>query len=161
MYLPVGRPNADRLERRTLMPIYLFRALWTNMNIDYLKYNLLMTSSCCKVNFQQDVSHFYAHTWVVSASWWPEYTTTDIFIIRFYYIYEYRIYSFLATWPNTDIKYIRSIRISNIRWLIFEYLNIWIYSCYTATKYKMVGPLAVLEKLKMCPILKEGCDCKQ
>ena len=77
---------------------------------------------------------------------------SNIFVIRQLTEYEYRIYSFLATWPNTNIEYIRSrktdririsnifetgklsirIRIYNIRWLLFEYLNIWIFSCYTA-----------------------------
>ena len=66
--------------------------------------------------------------------------------------YEYRIYLFLPILPNMNIEYIRSlqlgriwisnifktrklkirIRIYDIRWLLFEYSNFRINSCYTA-----------------------------
>ena len=58
-----------------------------NTNIEYLQYKLLKNAYPPKVNFQQDLSHINAYTWVVSASCWSEYTTTDIFIIRFYHIW--------------------------------------------------------------------------
>ena len=47
---------------------------------------------------------------------------TNIFIMENFTEYEYRIYSFLANWSNTNIEY-----------LIFgaKYSNIRIYSFYT------------------------------
>ena len=78
---------------------------------------------------------------------------SNIFVTGQLTEYEYRIYSFLATWPNTNIEYILfewpsriqisnifvtrklsiRIRISDIRYQIFEYSNIRIfeYICVT------------------------------
>ena len=111
---------------------YLFWAIWTNMNIEYLQYKLLMTASPRKVNIQQDLPHIYAYTWVVSAACWPEYTTTDIFIIRFYHKQILNMFIF-GLLPNTNIRYIHSLQPDQI-WIsnIFVLRNLakyeyWIY----------------------------------
>ena len=63
----------------------------------------------------------FIQTWGVSAAWWSGYTNKNTFVERFHQIqilnifvphnlteYEYRIYLFLPTLPNTNIEYIRS-----------------------------------------------------
>ena len=89
---------------------------------------------------------------------------SNIFVIRQLTEYEYRIYSFLATWPNTNIEYIRSrktdririsnifetgklsirIRISNIRCQIFEYLNLFVLHWNITTWEKDLWSLLII-----------------
>ena len=102
----------------------------------------------------------FMQTWGVYTTWWSGNTNKNIFVKIFHLIrisnifvprnltkYEYWIYLFLTTWPNTNIEYICSslsywIRISNIFVLskLAEY-KYWIYIRNQKIKYSYLNIL--------------------
>ena len=76
--------------------------------------------------------------------------------------YEYRIYSFLVTWPNTNIEYVRNQKIkypySNIKYSVLN-IRIFEYICFTlwsleshnmpTWKRRMTSKMDTTKKIKL------------